>query len=138
MTQHPIDVVQSVIRSDNEFQFNNRDISLLSVPNPRGEGDFVFSDRSRFYGVRRFYVWVVLDGEAFPLNGSSMDVSLNLRWPRMIEGWKERTGLSPFSPAQDADRILRSDVSLETAFQMMLSRWERRKREWRKRINDNR
>jgi hypothetical protein len=29
-------------------------------------------------------------------------------------------------------------VSLETAFQMMLSRWERRKREWRKRINDNR
>ncbi|HBP89693.1 MAG TPA: hypothetical protein DD706_18555 [Nitrospiraceae bacterium] len=40
-------------------------------PNPKGEGVFVYDPRTRFSGVERNLIWIVLDDVAYPLNGPS-------------------------------------------------------------------
>ena len=56
---------------------------LRSVPNPRGQGTFVYSPHTRFDGVERNVIWLVLDEQAFPLNGATKgSVTPSLPWPR--------------------------------------------------------
>ena len=55
---------------------------LLAMENPKGSGVFVYVPETRFSGVERFILWLVLDGTAYPLNGATKDVTPQLPWPR--------------------------------------------------------
>ena len=69
---------------------------LLTKDNPRGEGIFVYVPKTRFSGVERRILWLVLNGEAFALNGATKGVTPDIKWPREAEPEKwSKTGLSP-------------------------------------------
>lgn len=74
--------------------------------NPKGEGVFVFDPRTRFSGVERNLIWIVLDDRAYPLNGPSKIITPSLSWPREVDAqlWK-KTGLNSFM-ATDAIEIV--------------------------------
>ena len=75
---------------------------LRSLPNPRGQGTFVYCTTTRFSGVERYVIWLVLGDQAFPLNGATKgSVTPSLPWPREApaEQWKA-TGLDPYSPSE--------------------------------------
>ena len=65
--------------------------------NPKGEGVFVHDPRTRFSGVKRNLIWLVIDDTAYPLNGPSKMLTPSLRWPRETDEaiWRT-TGLSPY------------------------------------------
>jgi hypothetical protein len=75
-------------------------------PNPKGVGVFVYDPRTRFNGVQRNLVWLVIQDEAYPLNGTSKTLTPGLKWPREVEPklWKQ-TGLDPYS-ATEAIKIV--------------------------------
>lgn len=58
-------------------------------------------------GVKVYLMWLVVDSEAFPLNGMTKPLTPSLRWPRKVDQsvW-EKTGLSPLSSGVDARRVL--------------------------------
>ena len=66
-------------------------------PNIKGDGVFVYDPRVRFHGVERYLIWLVIDDDAYPLNGPSKKLTPGLKWPREAEPntWK-KTGLDPF------------------------------------------
>jgi hypothetical protein len=72
---------------------------LMTKKNPKGEGFFVYVPKTRFSGVERLVLWLVLDDRAYPLNGPSKDTTPNLPWPREADqqSWA-KTGLNPYSP----------------------------------------
>lgn len=83
---------------------------LRSLPNPRGQGTFVYCPTTRFSGVERKVIWLVLADQAFPLNGATKgSVTPSLPWPREVpeEQWSV-TGLDPYSPS-DALAIVFGD-----------------------------
>ena len=74
---------------------------LRKKANPKGDGVFVYVPQTRFSGVERYVLWMVIDGRAYPLNGATKDITPTLQWPRDApdDRWK-RTGLSPFSATE--------------------------------------
>ena len=83
-------------------QLGIRTEDLRSLPNPRGEGTFVYSPQTRFAGVERRIIWIVLEDRAIPLNGATKgSVTPDLPWPREVpEPLWSRTGLSPYSATE--------------------------------------
>jgi hypothetical protein len=75
-------------------------------PNINGDGVFVYDPRTRFHGVERYLIWLVIDDDAYPLNGPSKMLTPGLKWPREAEPntWK-KTGLDPFM-AKEAINIV--------------------------------
>lgn len=75
-------------------------------PNPKGAGVFVYDPRTRFHGVERYLIWLVVNDDAYPLNGASKNLTPSLKWPREAapEVWKT-TGLDPYS-ASEAIKIV--------------------------------
>lgn len=74
---------------------------LKGMENPNGEGIFVYVEETRFSGVERFILWLVIDGIPYPVNGATKDVTPDLPWPReAAEGVWDRTGLSPYSATE--------------------------------------
>ena len=63
----------------NMFGVTNSDLKTAS--NPKGDGTFVYVEQTRFSGVERFIIWLVLDGVAYPLNGATKDITPGLPWP---------------------------------------------------------
>lgn len=76
--------------------------ALKSRPNPKGEGTFVYVPQTRFHGVERMVIWLVIDNQAYPLNGATKgSVTPSLPWPREApESVWAKTGLSPYSPGE--------------------------------------
>ncbi len=72
-------------RSGREQASGNCGRSLRTKPNPRGQGTFVYHPTTRFVGVERHLLWLVLDGKAYALNGASKDITPTLPWPREAE-----------------------------------------------------
>lgn len=84
-----------------------RDVDLLSKPNPKGEGTFVYVSKTNFEGVERNIIWLVIDDQVFPLNGATKGiVTSSLPWPREADPqlWS-RTGLDPYM-ATEAIKIV--------------------------------
>lgn len=74
--------------------------------NPDGEGVLVYVPRTRFWGVERKLVWLVIDGQAFPLNGASATVTPSLPWPREApEGVWKKTGLDPYQATKTIELL---------------------------------
>ena len=70
---------------------------LREMPNPKGEGTFVYVPQTRFNDVERYVIWLVIDAKAFPLNGATKNITPSLPWPREAPDdlW-QRTGLDKF------------------------------------------
>ena len=78
-------------------------------PNPKGAGVFVFDPRTTFSGVKRNLIWLVIDDEAYPLNGPSKKLTPSLKWPREADPktWK-KTGLDPFMATEAIEIVFGS------------------------------
>lgn len=88
-------VVAGAIDPENKLGVTAGD--LEAIGNPHGEGQIVFVPTTRFHGVRRPIVWLVIDDEAFTLNSPSKLVTPTLLWPREAKvGVWQRTGLDPY------------------------------------------
>ena len=70
---------------------------LREMASPKGDGVFVYVPQTRFYGVERYVLWMVIDGRAYPVNGATKGITPTLQWPRQAPDdlWR-RTGFSPF------------------------------------------
>jgi hypothetical protein len=66
-------------------------------PNEKGDGVFVYDPRTRFNGVEKYLIWLVIEDAAYPLNGPSKMLTPSLRWPREVKSsiW-EKTGFDPY------------------------------------------
>lgn len=86
-------VIQALI--PNELNVGGREFKTLD--NPKGEGVFVYDPRTSFSGVKRNLIWIVIDDEAYPLNGASKNLTPDLKWPREADPdiWK-KTSLDPY------------------------------------------
>lgn len=78
-------------------------------PNPKGAGVFVYDPRTRFNGVERNLVWLVVKDQAYPLNGPSKTLTPKLKWPREAEPsmWKQ-TGLDRYSATEALEIVFGS------------------------------
>ena len=74
--------------------------------NPKGQGTFVYDPRTRFAGVERNLIWLVVKGQAFALNGPTKTLTPSLKWPREADPalWKT-TGLDAYM-ATEAIKIV--------------------------------
>ena len=79
---------------------------LSEMPNPKGEGTFVYVPQTRYSGVERYVIWLVIENRAFALNGVTKIITPSLPWPREAPDdlW-QRTGLEK-SQATEAIRIV--------------------------------
>lgn len=68
-----------------------------TLDNPKGQGVFVYDPRTNFNGVKRNLIWLVIDDQAYPLNGASKNITPSLKWPREADSstWK-KTGLDQY------------------------------------------
>ena len=64
---------------------------LRAVGNSKGEGVFIYVPKTRFRGVERYIIWMVIDGRAYALNGPTKKVTPSLPWPRNApqDAWKK-------------------------------------------------
>jgi hypothetical protein len=83
-----------------------RAADLRTKPNGRGQGTFVYHPTTRFSGVERYLVWLVIDKRAYALNGATKGVTPTLPWPREADDttWG-RTGLNKFSATEATDLV---------------------------------
>ena len=74
---------------------------LSEMPNPKGEGTFVYVPQTRYSGVERYVIWLVIENRAFALNGVTKNTTPSLPWPREAPDdlW-QRTGLEKFSATE--------------------------------------
>jgi len=81
--------------------------NLVSMPNPNGHGVFVFVQKPyRVRGVNQRFVWMVLNGKAYALNGPTKEVAPPLPWSREApQGDWIRTNLNRYT-AVDAMKIV--------------------------------
>ena len=79
---------------------------LSEIPNPKGEGTFVYVPQTRHSDVERYVIWLVIEDTAFVLNGATKNITPSLPWPREAPDdlW-QRTGLEK-SQATEAIRIV--------------------------------
>ena len=77
--QSPIGLILASL-GDNKLQIRAAD--LRSVPNPKGQGVFVYVPKTRFRGDERYILWMVIDGKAYAMNGATKNVTPHLVWPR--------------------------------------------------------
>lgn len=80
---------------------------LRAKKNPKGDGFFVYVPQTRYSGVERHMIWMVIDPKAFALNGPSKMVTPSLPWPREGDDatWN-KTGINKFTGASEAVEIL--------------------------------
>ena len=94
-TETAIGIVSARLGSNN---YGIKASDLRSMKNPKGEGSFVYVDKTRHYGTQRNIIWMVIDGKAYPLNGSTQGIiTPTLPWPREApnSSW-EKTGLNKY------------------------------------------
>jgi hypothetical protein len=98
-------VIQEVV--PNKLSVGGREFK--TKPNNKGEGIFVYDPRTVFNGVQRNLIWLVIEDEAYPLNGPSKMITPGLKWPREADPnvWK-KTGLDPFAASEAIDMVFGS------------------------------
>ena len=80
---------------------------LKTKKNPRGDGVFVYVLETRYSGVERYVIWMVVDLEAYALNSPSKMVTPSLPWPRDAdEATWNKTGINKYNGASEAIEIV--------------------------------
>ena len=104
-----IAVVSRVLDESNLLDIEPSD--LKTMPNPKGEGVFVYSSQTRYAGVERYVIWLVIDDRAFPLNGATKNVIPSLPFPRDApSGLWDRTGLDMHMATEAIGIVFNRDV----------------------------
>lgn len=100
-----LNIIREKISISNQLGIDAND--LKAIENPKGKGFIVFHPDSKFNGVLRNLIWVVIDGTGYAVNGPSKNMTPALKWPREApaSSWKE-TGLNPFTAANELVRYL--------------------------------
>lgn len=107
MFNDAIDLVARDI-SANKLEIHAAD--LVARKNPTGEGTFVYVPRTRFEGVERHIVWIVVDDKAYAVTGPAKMITPDLPSPMQAsESMWSRTGLSSVHAEEDAVKILFRD-----------------------------
>ena len=80
---------------------------LKAKKNPKGDGIFVYVPQTRYSGVERYVIWMVIDSKAYALNSPSKMVTPSLSWPRDADDtmWN-KTGINTYNGASEAIEIL--------------------------------
>jgi len=101
-------IVIQALKLPNELNVAGRE--FRTKPNPKGAGVFVYDPRTRFQGVERKLIWLVVRDEAYPLNGASKNLSRTLKWPREADPkvWKS-TGIDPYSTQESLAIVFTSE-----------------------------
>jgi hypothetical protein len=102
-----------------EIEENNQteieiDPSLVRISeNPIGDGDFVYIDETNFFGVERYFIWIIIDKEIVNRNGATENISPSFPYASEIEEevWT-KTGLDK-SQATDVINYLFNNGTLE-------------------------
>lgn len=104
LDQNAINLVSKAIEQNN-LGVTAKD--LATKKNPKGEGTFVYVSQTRFSGVERHVIWMVVNSKAYPLNSPSKQVTPSLPWPREEDDstWN-KTGIDKFSGASQAIKIV--------------------------------
>ncbi len=71
---------------------------LKASKNPNGDGIFVYTKKHDGAGIERKALWLVFEGEVFPLNSTAKELTPGLKWPEEImpTDW-QMTGLNMYS-----------------------------------------
>ena len=107
--QYARGLVVEALKLPNDLGVSGREFKTKT--NPKGEGVFVYDPRTRFSGVSRNLLWLVVDHQAYPLNGPSKTLTPRLRWPREADpkGW-EKTGLNAYVATEAIEIVFGSDL----------------------------
>lgn len=80
---------------------------LKAKKNPKGDGVFVYVPQTRYSGVERYVIWMVVDSQAYALNSPSKMVTPSLPWPRDAdEATWNKTGINKYNGASEAIEIV--------------------------------
>ena len=77
-----VQAISEVAKHLRQTSLNVRKSSLKALKNPKGGGYFVYVPQTRFWGVKRKFIWYVGNGAAMKLNGATDLLTPNLRYPR--------------------------------------------------------
>lgn len=103
--QDAVDAVTAAFDLDNKLGVRLDDLRVKD--NPNGEGSIVYVERTNFFGLERYVVWMVVDSSAFALNSPSQMVTPSLPWPREAkDGVWEKTGIDKFSGASEVIKMI--------------------------------
>ena len=88
------ELVIQALKLPNNFGITGKEFKTKQ--NPKGEGIFVYHNKTQFFGFKKHHIWLVINHEAYPFNGSSKMLTDSLKWPIDAdqEVWKS-TGLNP-------------------------------------------
>ena len=105
--QSPIGLILASL-GDNKLQIRAAD--LRSVPNPKGQGVFVYVPKTRFRGDERYILWMVIDGKAYAMNGATKNVTPNLVWPREApaDTWR-KTALDKYTVTEAMNIVFKTE-----------------------------
>jgi len=94
-----INIISPELTGLPDLDINSND--LQAIKNPVGEGIFVYIPQTEFYGVERFFLWMVIDNNAYAINGATKDLTPLLNFPRDADEkvW-EKTGLNKYSASE--------------------------------------
>ena len=102
-----MNAVRLVSGSVESNKLNVTSSDLRAKKNPKGDGVFVYVPQTRFSGVERYVIWLVVDAKGYALNSPSKMVTPSLPWPRDAdEATWNKTGINKFNGASEAIDIL--------------------------------
>lgn len=106
-TTEEVNAVRLVSGSVESNKLNVISSDLRAKENPKGDGVFVYVPQTRFSGVERYLIWLVVDAKGYALNSPSKMVTPSLPWPRDAdEATWNKTGINKFNGASEAIDIL--------------------------------
>lgn len=86
------------IDTNNKLGVSRSDLEVID--NPKGDGYIVYVPETRFSGIERYLIWVVVDDKAYKTNSPSNMVTPDLPWstgnrdPNINDPEWQKTGLS--------------------------------------------
>lgn len=97
--QNAINMVSPSLTGLSDLNIDTNDLEVIE--NPKGEGVFVYISQTRFSGVERSFIWVVIENKAYALNGATKDLTPNLEFPRDADDqvW-QKTNLNKYSASE--------------------------------------
>jgi len=109
-TQQSSEEASAIMLVSASIESNKIDVTsndLRAKKNPKGDGIFVYVPKTRYSGVERYVIWMVVDSKAFALNSPSKMVTPSLPWPRETDDvtWS-KTGINKYNSASEAIEIL--------------------------------
>jgi hypothetical protein len=99
-----VKLVAAAIES-NKLNVTSND--LKAKKNPKGASVFVYVPQTRYSGVERYVIWLVVDSKAYALNSPSKMVTPSLPWSRDADDatWN-KTGINKYKAASEAIEIV--------------------------------